>query len=1567
MANVQIPNLPVATSLSGQEELEIVQGGVSRRTTAQAIADLNPPQGTVTQIDTAGGLSGGPITTTGTIQIAAAGVDNTKLADMPAYTVKGRNAGTLGGPGDITMPQLSTMLSLAPSATIDTTDANNITSGQLSDQRYYTTLSDAIDRMVAPVTPDVGTLLYYDTSGWTALINGAAGQVLRSRGSGVGPEWFTTTGTGTVVQVNTGTGLVGGPITISGTVSIANTGVTAASYGNQSQTLTMSVNAQGQLTTAAAVSIAIDASQITTGTLPVNRGGTGQATYLIGDILYASAPTTLTSLQAGTADYVITSNGPSLPPSYKQVNLATAVTGTLPVANGGTGATTLTGYVKGNGTSAFTASATIPNTDITGLGTMSTQNASSVAITGGTIDGTTVGASTPSTGAFTTLTATTLTGYVKANGASVMTASATIPNTDITGLGTMSVQNAGSVAITGGTATLSSVTLTTGTVSTTPSNATDLVNKAYVDSVAEGLKIKTSCEYATTGNITLSGLGTQAGGDWPTSLTSGMRILVKNQTAQADNGIYAASASGWTRTSDANTWDELVSAFTFVHQGTTQSDTGWVCTIDPGGTLGVTPITWTQFSGAGTYNAGTGLTLTGTTFSITNTGVSATSYGTASSVPTISVNAQGQITSAINTPIAIDASAITTGTLGVDRGGTGASSLTGYLKGNGTSAFTGSATIPNTDITGLGTMSTQNASAVAITGGTIDGTAIGGTTASTGKFSSATITGLTGYVYANGSSALTAATSIPGSAISGDISGNAANVNGIVAISNGGTGNSSASGAFDALAPTTTRGDMIYRGASSNLRLAVGTNNQVLLSNGTDPVWGQVSLSAGVTGTLPAVNGGTGQSTYVVGDILYADTSSTLAKLSASVSGSVLISNGAGTAPSWSSTIPTTAGVSSLSFGTTGLTPSTASTGALTVAGTLVVANGGTGATTLTGYVKGNGTSAMTASATIPNTDITGLGTMSTQNASSVAITGGNIDGTVIGGTTRAAGSFTSVNANSTSTFSADILMTGTGGIEIPAGTTGQRPSPATAGYIRYNTTTAKFEGYGSTWGNLGGGAAISDTPPSNPGAGDLWWNSSDGNLYVYYTDVDGSQWVSTTAGGQGAYLPLTGGTLTGSLDFAGIGRRITGDFSNATIANRLMFQSNTTNGATRVNAIPAGTGSVSEFGLFNNSDPTNAGYAAVRMRSGDMQVTSEINGTGTYLPMTFFTGGSERVRIDTSGNVGIGTSSPLGRFTSERAAASAGWVLAGKSAGVSNESGVYIDGSNNAELAARNGSGTLTVRIGSTGDSYITGGNVGIGTSTPSNALHIERSSGNAILRMKDSSSTSDTYYISDSAGTTISQTGSLPLILKTANVERARITSGGSVLAATTSPALGNSHTFQSVSTSVNDWAFIGRHTASNNAVRCILANCNNFNGDDGYFYIGSRSGGDRYYVLTSGNVLNSNNSYGGISDIRLKENIIDATPKLEKLTQVRVVNYNIKGETHKQLGVIAQELEQIFPGMVEEMPARDADGNELGEKHKSVKYSVFVPMLIKAIQELKAELDATKAEIAALKGAN
>ena len=126
-------------------------------------------------------------------------------------------------------------------------------------------------------------------------------------------------------------------------------------------------------------------------------------------------------------------------------------------------------------------------------------------------------------------------------------------------------------------------------------------------------------------------------------------------------------------------------------------------------------------------------------------------------------------------------------------------------------------------------------------------------------------------------------------------------------------------------------------------------------------------------------------------------------------------------------------------------------------------------------------------------------------------------------------------------------------------------------------------------------------------------------------------------------------------------------------------------------------------------------------------------------------------------------------------------------------------------------------------------------------------------------------------------------------------------------------------------------------------------------------------RFRVADSGNVTNTNNSYGAISDIKLKENIVDATPKLDKLNEVRVVNYNFIGSEEKQLGVIAQEIEQIMPNMVDENVDADADGNDLGTTTKTVKYSVFVPMLIKAMQEQTEIINDLRARVAQLEGAN
>jgi len=146
-------------------------------------------------------------------------------------------------------------------------------------------------------------------------------------------------------------------------------------------------------------------------------------------------------------------------------------------------------------------------------------------------------------------------------------------------------------------------------------------------------------------------------------------------------------------------------------------------------------------------------------------------------------------------------------------------------------------------------------------------------------------------------------------------------------------------------------------------------------------------------------------------------------------------------------------------------------------------------------------------------------------------------------------------------------------------------------------------------------------------------------------------------------------------------------------------------------------------------------------------------------------------------------------------------------------------------------------------------------------------------------------------------------------------------------------------------------------------VTALGSNANNTSSYHYIATTGGADKMYVFGNGNIVNVNNSYGPLSDIKLKENIVDATPKLDKLMQVRIVNYNLKGDDLKQIGVIAQELEEVFPGLVDEHTDRDAEGNMLETTTKSVKMSVFVPMLIKAMQEQQGLISELSSKVSAL----
>jgi hypothetical protein len=206
----------------------------------------------------------------------------------------------------------------------------------------------------------------------------------------------------------------------------------------------------------------------------------------------------------------------------------------------------------------------------------------------------------------------------------------------------------------------------------TPTDATDAVTKGYVDSVAEGLHIHESAVAATTANVNLSNALENGDVLDGVTLATGNRILVKNQTTQSENGIYVVQASGQpTRATDFDTASEVDSGdFVFVYGGTANASTGWVQTNRPA-TIGTDPIVFAQFSGAGTYLAGNGLTLTGNSFSI-NTAVTAdlstaqtltnkTLTSPTLTTPDLGTPSAGTLTNATGLPVATGISGLGTG------------------------------------------------------------------------------------------------------------------------------------------------------------------------------------------------------------------------------------------------------------------------------------------------------------------------------------------------------------------------------------------------------------------------------------------------------------------------------------------------------------------------------------------------------------------------------------------------------------------------------------------------------------------------------------------------------------------------------------------------------------------------------------------------------------------------------------------------------------------------------------------------------------------------------------------
>jgi hypothetical protein len=425
-----------------------------------------------------------------------------------------------------------------------------------------------------------------------------------------------------------------------------------------------------------------------------------------------------------------------------------------------------------------------------------------------------------------------------------------------------------------------------------PTLGSDAVNKDYVDGLVQGLDLKGSVRAATTplgGNVTLTGAQTIDG----VALSSGDRVLVKNQTLPAQNGIYTVAVGSWARSFDADNFtlpggNVTTGMYCFVEEGTVNKTTGWVMSSTGTIVLDTTPLTFVQFSGAGEYTAGNGLVLTGNAFEVVPAG-SGLDDGT------------GRLKVTADT-IDLCLTGVTAGTYG----------NTGY-------------NVPNIQVDAYGRLTTA-------------------TGAQNRNLFPSVVIGEANKVFANPDAAAGAPTFRL--LVNNDLP--------VVAIVKGGTGQTTALAGFDALAPTTVTGQMTAFGATTTVVIApnITTVKQYLSGTGTGavgavPVWATISggditgaaltigndtnitltlggtpatallraasVTVAWTGSLAATRGGTGIITYVLGDTLYASAADTLSRLAGNTTTTrkFLRQIGTGTisaAPAWDTLLATDIG-----------------------------------------------------------------------------------------------------------------------------------------------------------------------------------------------------------------------------------------------------------------------------------------------------------------------------------------------------------------------------------------------------------------------------------------------------------------------------------------------------------------------------------------------------------------------------------------------------------------------------------------------------------------------------------
>jgi hypothetical protein len=774
---------------------------------------------------------------------------------------------------------------------------------------------------------------------------------------------------------------------------------------------------------------------------------------------------------------------------------------------------------------------------------------------------------------------------------------------------------------------------------------------------------------------------------------------------------------------------------------------------------------------------------------------------------------------------------------------------------------------------------------------------------------------------------------------------------GVLGATQGGTGQSSYA-----------VGDLLYANTTTSLaRLADVATGNALISGGVaaDPSWGKIGLDTHVSGTLPIANGGTnGSATPTAGGIAYG-TGTAYAFNTAGTSGQYLTSGGAG-APTWV-TLPNN--VASISFGTTGLTPNTASTGAVTVAGTLAIANGGTGettrqaamdtlagATTLGQYLRGNGTDVVMA-----------------------AIVAGDVP---------------TLNQNTTGTAGG---LTGSPSISVGTVTTAAGSAAAPAITTTGNTNTGMF-------------FPAADTIAFSEGGVESMRIDSSGNLLVGITSTSNSAKVS-----------IVGGSLALNQNSAGNAASIIRRYNNSG-SNGIQIQGNSADTVNDTNPgayISIGGGALTDT-FEGNIVLTAYGNTAGGTRNNiTFQTRSGVNTV------------AERMRIDSSGNVGIGTSSSLDKLTvaggiKVTASLTVG-AIAANSTFIDNASGsarMLSYGPNSStrgtfdffQATSTNTSGQVALSINSSGTvsattfsgalsgnatTATTATNQSGGTVAASTATVTPNTTGvstgltvvNGDITAYRSGGTTGVVYLSTS-GTRYLFWDGTNYNLNGAPVVASNITAGGNVtgsstsctgnaatatLAANTSSissAVGGGYTWTGVQLFQSNQNTTGSNpplqaysTSSLGAIMSFhrggVYAINMGLDSDNVFRIGGWSAGaNRLQMDMSGNLTMAGN-VTAFSDERKKKNWRSVTENfVEKLADVKVGVYDRVDEEITQVGVSAQSLQEVLPEAV--LTDNDgflsvAYGN--AAMTSAVELAKELVALKELVKELKAEVDELK----------